>query len=109
MALCTTHGLVWIDVKVTADAAGGNFDVEATDGSGICARNVPRRRLKLPDQTPPKLLQDGEPVDAIVNASLKAASVVRTADGVPNAYDLKLADGSALAHVPRDQILATHE
>ena len=107
LALCTSHGLVWIDVKVTADAAGGAFDVEATDGSGICARGVPRRRLKLPDQTPPKFLEPGAHVDAIVGGAFKAAVVEKRLP--ENAYDLTVDGGAALAAVPRDQILATHE
>ena len=108
MVLCSTNGLMWLNVRITAEAAGNAFDVEATDGTGISARAVPRRRLRLADQTQPEYLDDGADVDAIHQGKLRPATVLHKVER-PNTYALQLKDGGdRLDDVPRDAILALH-
>ena len=108
MALCATSGLAWVNVRVTSAAPNGCFDVEATDGTGIVARGVHRRRLRRSDQAQPVILPDNLDVDVVHKCALHQATILKKTQN-PGHYRVKLATGDELDDVPRDMILATHE
>jgi len=103
MALCTSAGLGWLDVRIAA-ARPGAYDVEAADGSGLRCAGVPARRVRAPGAAFLCELPLGTEVD-LVRGGLLPGRVVAASDGK---YDVSLGDGSTASGVARDQLLAAH-
>ena len=106
MGLVTSAGLGWLPVRVAALRPGGGVDVNGTDGSGLGAADVPRRRVRKPGQQPPSLVP-GLTVDVVKDGSLRPGTITGTsADGLT--VDVQLDDRTALSAVPRCLVLGLH-
>lgn len=103
LCLVTSAGLGWIDVAVEK-VAGGAYDVAATDGTGLAARGVPRRRLRQAGASMPALAA-GMDVDVVRDGGLRPGTIAAVVAG---GVDVTLADGARLSAVPAHLVLALH-
>ncbi|KAJ1450877.1 CheY-like superfamily [Pelagophyceae sp. CCMP2097] len=94
----------WIAVKVEVKTGADVYDVEATDGSGLCAKGVHRRRLRCALERQPVVVLPGAAVDCAVNGAWTTAVVVAGNDS--GQYELRVQGQQENVLAPRSHILA---